>query len=155
MNRRMLPLRKKLSALLGLPACSDRLHGGLHVAEFAEKNEESARGKQGSHAVPDRGEHDASGDRLKSAYDTDNGLEAVAADMGHGGQVDDQMSGSVVHRGFHQLIQFSSDFLVNVALGTKDGNRSVAFNGYRHGDVISMACDDRRHTLMKVCTNSI
>lgn len=155
MNRGMPMLRKTLSALLGLPACSDRLHGGLHVVEFAEKNEETARSKQGPHAVPDRGEHDAAKEGLESAHHTDNDFEAVAADMGHGGQVDDQVNGAVVHRRFHQFLQFSGRFLVDVALRTKDGKRSVTFNGYRHGDVISSARDDRHHALMKVCTNSI
>ena len=148
-------MRNRLSALLGLPACSDRLHGCVHIVEFAEKDKKSASGQQRSHAVPDGSEHDTAGNGLETAHDTDNGLEAVAADMRDGRQIDNQVSGSVIRRGLHQCMQFTGHFLVDVSLRTKDGNGSMAFYGYRHGGVVSLARDDCRHAVMKVHSNSI
>lgn len=155
MRTAMTRMKKKLSALLGLPACIDRLHRGVHVLEFTEKHKESASSQQRSHTRSDGREHDAAGHRLESAHDTDNGLEAVAADMGDCRQINDQVKRAVICRAIHQFMQFASHFLVDVSVRTKDGNGSVTFYGYRHGDVVSLARDDCRCALMKVHPNSI
>ena len=151
----MMPVPEMLSALLGALDCRHRLHGGVDIVEFAQEDKEAARHEQGPHAFLYRGQHDRTRDGLKAAHDADDSLEAVTADMSYRRKIENQVNCAIIRRCFHQLIQFTSLYLVDIALRAKDGNRSVAFNGYRHGYVDSLARDDCRCALMKVHLNSI
>lgn len=155
MNATMMPMPEKPSGLLGAPGSRKRLQGGVDIIELPEQDQEAACGEQGPHAIPDGGQHDGTRDRLKATHDPDNGLQSVAADMIDCRQIEYQVQRAIVGSRFHQFIQFASQQFVDIALGPKDGNRPVAFNGYRHGSLGSLARDDCRRVLMKVHVNSI
>lgn len=133
----------------------NRAQGRIDIVELAQKNQEAPGCQQRPDALPDGSQHDRAGDRLKSAHHANDGLESIAADVGHRREVENQMDGPLVRRGLHQLIQFVRHQLVDFSLRAEDRNASVAFNGYRHGVVISLARDDCRRAVMKVHSDLI
>jgi Fe-S cluster assembly ATPase SufC len=149
-------LRKIDDARAAHLATAEDLREGIHLVSYGGQDPERTYDKLLDEAFEQiLAEIDTAGNGLETAHDTDNGLEAVAADMRDGRQIDNQVSGSVIRRGLHQCMQFTGHFLVDVSLRTKDGNGSMAFYGYRHGGVVSLARDDCRHAVMKVHSNSI
>ncbi len=135
--------------------CCDKLNGSVDIFEFAEQDQKAAGGKQRPHSIPDGGQHHGTGHWLKSSHDSNDSLQAVAANIRDGGEVEYQMPCAVIRRCLHQFIELSSKCFVDITVRTKNSDRSMVFNGYCHGIVISWARDHCPGALMKVHSNSI
>lgn len=132
-----------------------RLNGRLAIIEFAKQQKKTACGKQRPHAIPDGGQHDRAGLRLKSAHDTDDGLESVASDMSNLRKIEHQVSCAIVHSRFHQPAQLGGQCLVDVAVRAKHSHSSVVFERDRHGYVVLLAPVGCRGVFIKVHSDSI